>query len=175
MFPPKINFFPTTDPDNIYTYIKMPIGTDAKVTDSVTAIVENKIASSFKDNEKYMIKSLISNVGIGAGDPQSPDRTTQPHKGKVTVAFVEFEHRHGMMTQQFIERFRQTIGIMSGVEIIIESQRSGPPTGKEISIEIGGENLDSLSNLEKRVQSIIRSAGIEGIEKLNSELNENNK
>jgi multidrug efflux pump subunit AcrB len=170
MFPPKINFFPTTDPDNIYTYIKMPIGTDAKVTDSVTAIVEEKIASTFNDNEKYMIKSLISNVGIGAGDPQSPDRTAQPHKGKVTVAFVEFEHRKRMITSQFIERFRKSIGVMPGVEIIIESQKSGPPSGKEISIEIGGENLDSLSSIEKNVQKLISAAEIEGIEKLNSDL-----
>ena len=170
---PNVNFFPVTDPDNIYTYIKLPIGTDAKVTDSVTSLVEEKIASTFKDNEKYMIKSLISNVGIGAGDPQNPDRTTQPHKGKVTVAFVEFEHRHGMITKQFLERFRKNIGVMSGVEIIIESQRSGPPTGKEISIEIGGENLDSLSNIEKRVSKIITAAGIEGIEKLNSDLQRN--
>ena len=36
-------FFPKGDPNFVYTYIRLPIGTDQRVTDSITNIVENKI------------------------------------------------------------------------------------------------------------------------------------
>jgi len=40
---PDIVLFPSGQPHFIYTYIKMPIGTDQFKTDSVTRVVENKI------------------------------------------------------------------------------------------------------------------------------------
>jgi multidrug efflux pump subunit AcrB len=40
---PPVVFFPSGDPNFIYAYIRMPIGTDQRVTDSITAIVEDKV------------------------------------------------------------------------------------------------------------------------------------
>ena len=38
----KVVFFPKADPNFIYTYIKLPVGTDVEYTDSVTHVLENR-------------------------------------------------------------------------------------------------------------------------------------
>lgn len=168
-FPPKVNFFPETDPDNVYVYIKMPIGTDGTVTDSVTKEIEKKIFKLFED-ERHIVKSVITNVGLGAGDPRSPDRTTMPHKGKVSVNFVDFEHREGVSTKKYLEILRKEIKNLPGVEILVDKDASGPPTGKPVNIEISGDHLETLSQIENQIRMAIEKSGIQGIEKLNSDL-----
>ena len=48
---PKVVFFPAGEPMYIYTFVKLPVGTDQKVTDSITRLVEQKIINIVgKDN-----------------------------------------------------------------------------------------------------------------------------
>lgn len=169
LFPPKIQFFSEGQPDYIYAYIKMPIGTDAVVTDSVTRVVEKRISNVFK-NDRHLVKSIISNVGLGAGDPYNPDRTVQPHKGKVTVSFVDFEERIGVSTKKYMDDIRKAVRNMPGVEILVDVPQGGPPTGKPINIEISGDDLDSLLSIEKQLRSAITRNGVGGIEKLKSDI-----
>ena len=42
---PKVVFFPDNEPNTINTFIKMPIGTQIDVTDSVSHIAEHRIMS----------------------------------------------------------------------------------------------------------------------------------
>jgi multidrug efflux pump subunit AcrB len=172
MFPPKINFFPSGDPNFIYTYVKTPIGTDAAVTDSVVKEVEKEIYKIIGRNNP-IVKSVISNIGIGAGDPMNPDRAVTPHKGKVTVAFVEYGKRNGVSTSKYLEEIRKNLRLYPGVEISVEQERMGPPTGKPVSIEISGDNIDTLLAIEKRLRTAIAADGIEGIEQLQRDLNIN--
>lgn len=169
LFPPKVTFFPSFEPNFIYVYLKMPIGTDATVTDSLVQEVEKDIYKVIGNNNP-IVKSIISNVGIGAGDPMSPDRTVMPHKGKVTVAFVEFSKRDGLSTLQYLDEIRNEIRKIPGAEITVEQERGGPPTGKPINIEISGDNLDTLISIENSLRAKIIENRIEGIEKFNSDL-----
>lgn len=172
MFPPKVVFFPQSEPNFVYVYIKLPIGTDAKVTDSVTKIIEGKVENIIGKNNP-LVKSIISNVGIGAGDPSNPDRTITPHKGKITVAFVEFAKRGGKSTQFYLDEIRNKIKNFPGAEILVSMENSGPPVGKPINIEISGDDIKTLQSLERQLKQAIKNAKIEGIEKLNSDLVEN--
>ncbi len=64
---PPVVFFPQGDPNFIFTYIRMPIGTDQRITDSVTNVVEERVTKVVgKDNP--MVESIISNVAIGASE-----------------------------------------------------------------------------------------------------------
>lgn len=166
-------FFPDGQPNFAYVYIEMPIGTDAEVTDSVTRIVEGKVYEVIgKDNPN--VKSVISNVGIGAGDPQNPDRTATPYKGKVSVAFVEFGHRKNFSTAQCLEDIRAKVkGVIPGARITVAKEQNGPPTGKPINIEISGDDFDQLQALEKEVRKGILAGKIQGIEDLQSDLKRN--
>ena len=166
---PKVEFFPNGEPNFVYVYNQMPIGTDARVTDSVTRIIEDRVNKTIEPHRKY-VKSVISNVGIGAGDPQNPDRVVAPHKSKVTVAFVRFDQRLGVSTAEILKDIRKNLEGIPGTEISVDKENGGPPTGKPIAIEISGEDFTVLNRLEKQVKSEIRKAGIKGIEDLKSDL-----
>ena len=172
MFPPKVNFFPSSNPNFVYVSIKLPIGTDAIVTDSISQIIEERVYKVIGKNNAA-VKSVICNVGIGAGDPMSPDRAITPHKAKITIAFVESNKRNGFSTIQCLEDVRKSVGTYPGTEIAVEQERGGPPTGKPINIEVSGDNLEELVRIERLLRENIKKSNIEGIEKLNSDLQEN--
>jgi multidrug efflux pump subunit AcrB len=147
----------------------MPIGTDARVTDSVTKIIEKRVNEVIAPNRQY-VTSVISNVGIGAGDPQNPDRIVAPHKSKVTVAFVNFDQRLGVSTSTILTDIRKNLTGIPGTEISVEKESGGPPTGKPIAIEISGEDFSVLNKIEKQVKIEIEKANVQGVEELKSDL-----
>ncbi len=166
---PKSNFFPENEPNFIYVYVQLPIGTDASVTDSVTRIAERRVLRVLGPNNP-IVKSVISNVGIGAGEANNPDRTTTPHKGKVSVSFVEFNHRNGVSTEAYLSKVRASVGQIPGVQIAVDKEQGGPPTEKPVNIEIAGEDFVVLQKLEKDLREAIAKAGVQGIEDLKSDL-----
>lgn len=91
---PSVVFFPDGEPHFIYTYITLPVGTDQKYTDEVTKQVEEKIYKVL-GNDNKIVESVISNVAVGATDPQENDRSVASNKSKVSVSFVEFDKRNG--------------------------------------------------------------------------------
>jgi len=166
---PKVGFFPQGDPNFVYAYIKMPIGTDVNVTDSITKVVEQKIYNVIgKDNPD--VESVISNVAVGAGDANDRTTTPQSNKGKVSVAFKEFAFRKGPSTRTYLDRLRETVKGIPAAEITVDQEASGPPTGKPVNIEISGDDYTTLVNLSKRTKKYLDSLQIYGIEDLQSDL-----
>src|SRR5688500_7397311 len=55
---PPVVFIPNGDPYFIYAFVRMPIGTDQRVTDSITNILEDRVINAIvKDN--VVVKSVI--------------------------------------------------------------------------------------------------------------------
>ncbi|WP_018618875.1 efflux RND transporter permease subunit [Spirosoma luteum] len=168
---PKVIFFPSGEPDYIYVYNVMPVGTDATVTDSITKVIEKRIFKVLQENDATeVVNSVISNVGKNAGDPQNPDRAATPQKSKVTVAFKGNEERNGISTDSLLAKVRVAMRGLPGSEISVEREANGPPTGKPISIEIAGDDFNELQTIEKQVRQKISQAGIQGIDRLKSDL-----
>jgi multidrug efflux pump subunit AcrB len=142
---PKVEFFPKGDPNFVYTYIALPIGTDQTYTDSITRIIEDRIFEVVGDSNP-IVESIISNVAVGASNPQSFDFSTAPHLGKVSVAFVPFGKRDGKSTVVYLDQIRNAIKGIPGAEITVEQEEGGPPTGKPINIEITGDDFDELTS-----------------------------
>ena len=167
---PKVEFFPDSEPNFAYVYCQMPMGTSAEVTDSMTKIIEEKVYKTIGESNP-LVTSIISNVGLGAGDPQNPDKVPTPHKSKVTIAFVRFADRHGKSTSKVLNDLRDAFksGI-PGAEISVEKERNGPPVGKPINIEVIGEDYKVIAALTETIKKAINSSGIEGIDMLKSDL-----
>jgi multidrug efflux pump len=170
---PKVILFPSGDPDYVYVYNVMPVGTDARVTNAITKKIEEKVYEVIKkNNAEDAVNSVISNVGKNAGDPMNPDRSATPNKSKVTVAFVKKALRGNVNSDSILTKIRNEVKAMNlpGSEISVERESNGPPTGKPISIEITGDEFDVLARLEKAVLKKINQSGIEGIDQLKSDL-----
>jgi multidrug efflux pump subunit AcrB len=166
---PKIVFFPKADPNFLYVYLKMPVGTDVKVTDSLTKVLERRVTDVVGINNP-LVESVISNVALGASEDQF-DRSATSNKGKVGLAFVEFAKRNGASTSLYKEKIREAVkGLIPGGEIVVDQESNGPPTSKPISIEIRGDRFEDLIKASTAVKHYLDSLSIAGVEELRSDL-----
>lgn len=164
-----VEFFPKGEPNFVYTYINLPIGTDQNYTDSITKVVEEKVYKVVGESNP-VVASVIANVAVGAGDPSEGGTQVTPEKGKVTVAFVKFADRNGISTRAYLDSIRAAIKGIPGAEITVEQEQGGPPTGKPINIEITGDNMDDLIQASVDLKNFINKEGIQGIEELKSDI-----
>jgi multidrug efflux pump subunit AcrB len=165
----NIVLFPKADPNFIYVYLTMPVGTDVEVTDSLTGVLEKKVVEVMgKDNP--IVESVITNVALGASEDQM-DRSSASNKGKVGVAFVEYGKRNGEDTKKYMDRIREaTKGLIAGAEISVDQEQGGPPTPKPISVEIRGDDFKQLIAVSSYVKHYLDSLDIPGVEELRSDL-----
>ncbi|MVN91962.1 efflux RND transporter permease subunit [Mucilaginibacter aquatilis] len=160
------NFFPSGDPNFAYVYITLPIGTDQATTNEVTKKVEQKV-SQIVEPDKDIVTSIISNVTKSVTDPQDEDQLDYQNKGKVTVAFIKFGERDGKDTKEILNKIRDGVkGIVPGVQVAVTQEAAGPPVQKDISIEIVGDDLDSLVKTGNRLKTYLAKQNIAGIENL---------
>lgn len=173
IIPPRVVFFPTADPNFVYVYIELPVGTDQAYTSKVVEKVEERVTKVVGRNNPD-ISSIISNVTVGVTDPQSEDQGEYTNKGKVTVAFVPFGKRTGESTANYLGKIRNVVKGIPGAEISVAQEQGGPPTAKPISIEITGDNLDSIAVTSDRLKKYLDNKQIAGVEELKSDF-QNNK
>jgi len=157
--------FPSGDPNFVYVYVTMPIGTDQTYTNSIVQKMEKRVAEVVEPN-KDIVSSIISNVSVSVTDPSDEDQGTYYNKGKITVAFVEFGKRHGKDTKKILANIRSSVQGIPGAKIVVAQEASGPPVQKDISLEIAGDNLDTLVKTTARLKKFIDQQGIAGIEQL---------
>ena len=147
------------------------MGTDANVTDSVTRMIERRVYKVIGEHNPD-VTSVISNVGLGAGDPQNPDKVATPNKSKVTVSFIKYSYRKLPHTAFWLDSLRKTFqkeGV-AGAEISVEKEANGPPVGKPINIEISGDDFAVMQRLTAQLKTQIDKQNIPGIEELKSDL-----
>ncbi len=162
-------FFPKGDPNFIYVYLKLPVGTNVDYTDSITNDIEKKVTRVLdgpQGKPNPIVESIISNVAVGASDPNSGDRSTQPNLGRVQVSFVEYEKRHGVSTSPYLDSIRSTLKGIPGAEISVAQEQDGPPTEPPINIEVASEDFDKLTSTAKNLKNYLDSLQIPGIEEL---------
>ncbi len=166
----KSTFFPSGDPNFIYVYLKMPVGTDIKTTDSITHVLENRVYKVL-ENEKpgtegSIVESIIANVANSANNPRSNNRSIQPNLGRIQVSFVEYAKRNGKHTLPFIESIRAQMKGIPGASIEVSKEDGGPPTDPPVNIEIIGDDFDELAKVAGNLQNYLDTNQVFGIENL---------
>lgn len=165
----KVVFFPGGDPNQIYVYLKLPVGADVDYTDSVTRMLETRVYKVLDmENGKTnpIVESVIANVAIGASDPSSGDRSTRPERGRIQISFVEFEKRHGQSTSPYLDSIRAVTKGIPGAEISVDKEQNGPPTEPPVNIEIASENFDDLTKTAVALKNYLDSIRVPGVEEL---------
>jgi multidrug efflux pump len=166
---PPVVFFPQGDPNFIYAYVRMPIGTHQRVTDSITSIVEKRVVETMGENNP-IVESVIANVAIGASeDPFEGGNQASPHLGKVSVAFVKFAQRDGQSTKVYLDKIREAVKGIKGAEISVNQEQGGPPTGKPINIEIAADDFELLAKTSNDLKRYLEAQRVPGVEELKSD------
>ena len=141
---PKVVFFPDNEPNTINTFIKMPVGTQIDVTDSVARIAEHRIMSVLGEKNP-IVESVVTNVAFLASDNNFDNSSKSSNLAKIAVNFVEYKDRKGQSTGAYMNEMREALKDIPGAEIVVDKTKMGPPTGKPINIEISGEDLMQLA------------------------------
>ena len=169
----SVVFFPTGDPNQIFVYLKLPVGTDVDYTDSVTKVLESrvsKVLGTENGKKNPVVESVITNIAVGAGDPMSGDRSTRPEQGRIQVSFVEFEKRDGVSTKPYLDSIRAVVKGIPGAEITVNQEQGGPPTEPPVNIEIASEDFDNLTKTAVALKNYLDSIQVPGVEELKMDI-----
>jgi multidrug efflux pump subunit AcrB len=126
-----------------------------------------------KSKENYLAESIVSQVGVGAGNPNvdAGSANETPFKGKVTVNFSEFKFRRGVKTEEILEEIRSKVKGIAGAKVTVEKDANGPPAGYPISVQLTGSDYNQMLKEADKMISYINSKNIPGIERLNVDVN----
>ncbi len=171
-------FFPSGDPHFVYTYLKMPVGTDVKYTDSVTRILEKRIYKVLENDKPgapgSIVESVIANVAVSANNPRDNNRSVQSNLGRVQVSFVEFDKRNGKSTKPYLDEIRKATQGIPGAEVTVNQEDAGPPTDPPVNVEIIGDNFESIAKVAYDLKNFLDTNKVQGIEHLNMDVDLNN-
>jgi len=176
----KVEFFPDNKPNQIIVYIEYPQGTDIEKTNLITKKIEKKVLTvingpEYMDNGyNFLVESEVSQVGEGAGNPQTDGGSAaeMPHKGKITASMREFKYRRGADSELLRQKVQKAlVGIYPGVLISVEKDQNGPPAGAPVNIELQGKDYGELIATSERMRNFINSKSIPGIDELKIDVN----
>jgi multidrug efflux pump subunit AcrB len=181
IFPRKVLFFPDNIPNQVIAYIEYPQGTDIQKTNKATLFVEKQVITilnkyvdpNSKNKENFLAESIVSQVGVGAGNPNvdAGSASETPYKGKVTVNFSEFKFRRGINTADILEEIRAKVKGIAGAKVTVEKDANGPPAGYPISIQLTGADYEVMLKEANKMIAFIESKNIPGIERLSIDVN----
>ncbi|MFY8091576.1 MAG: efflux RND transporter permease subunit [Chitinophagaceae bacterium] len=168
-------FFPSGDPNFVYVYLKMPVGTKTETTDSVTRILESKVYKILENEmptkKNGIVESIITNVAVSANSPEDNNRSTQSNLGRIQISFLEYEKRHGKSTMPLKDAIRDAMNIgYPGASISVAQENGGPPTDPPVNIEIAGDNFDEISKVAYDLQNHLDTNRVFGVEGLKMDI-----
>ena len=182
IFPPKVEFFPENQPNQIITYIEYPEGTAIGKTNKITKRIEADLFEIL-DNEKYqsngfnfLVEDAVAQVGAGAGNPETDNGVTNemPHKAKITLTIREFKYRRGASSESLRSEIQRNLkGKYPGILISVEKDSKGPPVGYPVNIEVSGRDYEKLILNAKKMKDFLDRENISGVEALKIDVNKN--
>ncbi len=175
----KVEFFPENNPNQIIVYVEYPQGTDIEKTNRIMKDIEKRVSKvvnspKYTDGDyNFLVESSVAQVGAGAGNPQTDGANTEmPHRGKITSSMREYKLRRGADSKELQKEITHALkGIYPGIIISVEKDKSGPPAGYPINIEMSGEDYDELINTAERMRDFVNSKSIEGVDELKINVN----
>lgn len=175
---PDFPFFPTGEPNFIYVYLKMPVGTKVEQTDKVLKDMEVRVykaLENLKPNaEGSIVESVISNVALNANNPMDNNRSIQSNLGRIQVSFVEFAKRPYLPTKPYLDTVRAALQGIPGAQITVEQEGGGPPTDPPVNIEIYGDDFEANAEVATALYNFLDTNRVDGISNLAMDVDLNN-
>jgi multidrug efflux pump subunit AcrB len=154
-----IEYFPEDmPPPQLLIDVEAPIGTRAAVTDSVVRRLEAQLADI---GGRQDWKSVVAVTGgSGAGGNPMGGGPSGPEGGRVTISLVDYQDREvdAFLT---LAQMQASVGTdLAGATITVDKIQDGPPQGAPVSIEIVGEDPETLEDLSDRLIDVLESAAV---------------
>jgi multidrug efflux pump subunit AcrB len=143
-----VEFFPSTDPAQIYVELEAPLGTRLDVSDQTVRVVEQRIANT-SDMENY-----VADVGTSSNFFDFGTNGGTPHHSQITIDLRDMRDRqqNSFVT---LEQVRETVQGIPGVRIDVSRPEMGPPTGRAVEIQLKGEDFAVLNTMSQEIMKTI--------------------
>lgn len=134
-------FFPETDPREIWVDLEFPSGTNLDAQDALMQTLEDALVDTPDLTDR------IANVG-STGLSQDPGGGTQgaTNESRLTLRLRRF-HERAQSSIDTLAWVREQVGAPSGVRVKVDKMEDGLPTGKPVSVQLTGEDYDDLGRV----------------------------
>jgi len=137
-----ILFFPYLDPERARVTIEAPAGLPIDRTDRVVRNVESIVETS-----PSSLSSFATVTGRSGG-------TTASHRGTVDVTYQPYNQRE-IRGADATRELRKRLTTITGAVVKVEEGDSGPPTGDDVSYQVGGHDYAEMGRISEEVRLIL--------------------
>lgn len=153
-------FFPKSESDWIAAEIAYPLGTPFALTGETIEHFENRsfeinaVFSEFSEKNGALVKNTFSIVGaIPRRDWKPPEYGS--HVGQVWLELASSEIRTDISTNQILNKWRNLIGEIPGVDRLTFATLEGGPAGNPIEIQLKGKDFEQLKQAADELKAEI--------------------
>ena len=170
MFTPKIEYFPSGEPQYVNIFVDLPLGSDIESTNAIAKEIEADVRKGVEPYSQ-LVEEILTQIGEETSDPNSPPEPgVTPHKARITISFIQYKDREGISTGDAMQAIRDAVRDHPGVTLVIDKDNDGPPTGLPINIEVVGKEMDRLVELTDDMKNYLNQLKIAGVEGLKTDV-----
>ncbi len=173
--PTGLEFFPTTDPNLIRITAEAPVGTTIERSDEVAGEVFGRVQGLIDDDAAALAntKNIATSVGV-SGDAMFGGGAASAERSSVTLNMVDYDQR-AERSSVTLQRIRDRLAGLAGVDLQVEQDEGGPPTGAAVNIEVSGDEFDEIqriaNSLKGQLQDALDAGRVEGLVDIRDNLN----
>ncbi|MGB5889337.1 MAG: efflux RND transporter permease subunit, partial [Thermoanaerobaculia bacterium] len=155
-----IEFFPATEPTQIIVDLEMPPGTRVEVTDDVIRELERRFA------DLPDLRVMAAGTGAGSQSELFGGGSGSATNGRIILDLIDRKERSqdSFLT---LEEARARAAGLPGATIDVDRPQEGPPVGDPVSIELSGDDFETLGAISQRIRVAIED--IEGLVSLDDD------
>jgi HAE1 family hydrophobic/amphiphilic exporter-1 len=151
-------FMPASDSNELSVSIETDKGSSLEDTDAIVSQIENILLKVPEMKDVY--------TTVGSSNSMFGSNTE--NEASITATLSE-EKKGGRSTDLIMEELRKSVASVSGAKIeITKNTTMGGITGNDISVEIKGDDLDTLKNIAGQVTTIVK--GVSGARNIDNSL-----
>ncbi len=146
----KVQFFPQDDQGLLYVAIEKPQGTPLVVTDLAVRKVEEILY-----DQKY-VTSFVTTVGAGSAFTGNGNTGATTKVANITILLTDKNDRDKNSTE-IMDAIRKDIASINEADVKVDQGNNGPPSGTPVRITFKGDDLEALSLLVAKSETILKS------------------
>ena len=174
--PTGVAFFPDSDPRQIWVTLEGSLGTNIETTNEVSKTAHERIIGLLETQpeSEANLKNVLVNVGVSS-DASFGGGASSPERSRITLNMVDYAEREESSTET-LSKIRNQLQGIPGVEIQVDKQEMGPPTGAPVNIEISGEDFEVIrritNEIKQRLTTAAETGAVVGLVDVRDDLNE---
>jgi len=174
--PTGVEFFPESDPRQVWVTLEGALGTNVETSNEVAKTAHNRILDLLDENpeSESNLKNVLVNVGVSS-DAVFGGGARSSERSRITLTLADYADREEPSTAT-LSKIRSQLHGIPGTEMTVDQDQMGPPTGAPVNIEIAGENFEVIRRVTNDVRQMLTNASesgeIPGLVDVSDDLNE---